>query len=889
MDEFAYKISVIMAVYNVEPFLREAIDSVIGQDIGFENIQLILVDDGSPDGSGAICDEYASKYPENVTVIHKENGGLSSSRNAGIKIAAGKYVSFFDPDDILDQNVFSEVYALFEEHSEVDVVSIPIMMFGTSTGEHPLNVKFKAGTRVIDLQKDWWYPQLSLAIAFLRTKVARENAFDVDLNMPAGEDAHELIRILPLTNKLGVVSNAWYHYRRRGDSLIGSSQQKKSWYTQNLQDLHVFAIDHCLTRFGYLPKFVQYTLMYDLQWKLLQAHPVCTELSAEEYEVYQKTLFGLFSYFDDDVILAQRNMLTEHKSLALERKYHAFPKTIAWKRDTLYLYGDTHVAFSATTLALHLQFAQMEADRLVLEGWYPHYLLIDKDIPQLVVKSNGVQYPCIPSPQENVRAAAGVNVYRQITFKVTIPLEQNRKANLSFWRCTPYGIVNLSNIILSQFFPVSKEYTCSYYAHSGWVMQFKNNEILISPAQKQLLSYELRFLKEIWKKNRKGGKRAVFARILYRLLKPFKRKKIWLISDKADRADDNGEAFFKYCCENRDRNVWPVFLIGKESPDYQRLKKIGTVVPYMSWTHKMLYLLSDHVISAYSHSELSNPFFDYSAPYHDLMQASNFVFLQHGVIHTDVSAVLNRMAKNYQGFVTSAVPEMNAICTSYGYGKDQVWLSGLPRYDYLYHREGKSIVIMPTWRRSLFGLYHAEDSRYDLKDGFEHSDYYQFFHCLFTNERLKQAMHKYGYSIEFVPHPVFIPYLDRFNIPDNVKIHKSEIRYRDIFATNSLLITDYSSAAFDFSYLRKPIIYSQFSPLEHYKPGYFDYERDGFGEVEYTLEGTVDRIIEYMENGCQLKDKYRQRIDGFFAFNDKNNCQRVYEKIVALDERNASN
>ena len=59
---------------------------------------------------------------------------------------------------------------------------------------------------------------------------------------------------------------------------------------------------------------------------------------------------------------------------------------------------------------------------------------------------------------------------------------------------------------------------------------------------------------------------------------------------------------------------------------------------------------------------------------------------------------------------------------------------------------------------------------------------------------------------------------------------------------------------------------------------------DGFGEVEHDLEGTVDRIIEYMENGCQLKDKYRERIDNFFAFHDKNNCQRVYEKIKELEQ-----
>ena len=85
--EFPFEFSVVMAVYNVEPFLREAVDSLIAQNFGFEKIQLIMVDDGSTDGSGAICDEYAERYPKNVTVIHKENGGVASARNEGLKYA----------------------------------------------------------------------------------------------------------------------------------------------------------------------------------------------------------------------------------------------------------------------------------------------------------------------------------------------------------------------------------------------------------------------------------------------------------------------------------------------------------------------------------------------------------------------------------------------------------------------------------------------------------------------------------------------------------------------------------------------------------------------------------------------------------------------------------
>lgn len=94
-------VSVIVPIYKVERFLRRAIDSVIEQK--YRNLEIILVDDGSPDACPNICDEYKIR-DERIRVIHKRNGGLSSARNAGIDIATGKYIAFLDADDILNEN-----------------------------------------------------------------------------------------------------------------------------------------------------------------------------------------------------------------------------------------------------------------------------------------------------------------------------------------------------------------------------------------------------------------------------------------------------------------------------------------------------------------------------------------------------------------------------------------------------------------------------------------------------------------------------------------------------------------------------------------------------------------------------------------------------------------
>ena len=114
------------------------------------------------------------------------------------------------------------------------------------------------------------------------------------------------------------------------------------------------------------------------------------------------------------------------------------------------------------------------------------------------------------------------------------------------------------------------------------------------------------------------------------------------------------------------------------------------------------------------------------------------------------------------------------------------------------------------------------------------------------------------------------------------------MQYKQLFAIAKLVITDYSSAVFDFAYLRKPVLYYQndieefYSGKHTYNKGYFDYEKDGFGEVEYTTESLINRIIEYVENGCQLKDRYRERIEKTFPFHDKANCKRVYEEIIKI-------
>ena len=129
---------------------------------------------------------------------------------------------------------------------------------------------------------------------------------------------------------------------------------------------------------------------------------------------------------------------------------------------------------------------------------------------------------------------------------------------------------------------------------------------------------------------------------------------------------------------------------------------------------------------------------------------------------------------------------------------------------------------------------------------------------------------EYGYDIIIKPHPKIMEFIDLFDTNDYVYVDK-ESTYQQLFNNSSLLITDYSSVAFDFAYIKKPVLYYQYSDDYHFEETFFDYETMGFGEVINDIDKLVDTISEYLKNDCKMK-----------KFKDRDNCKRVYNEIKKL-------
>ncbi len=887
---YPYQFSIVSAVYKVEEYLEEYIESLLGQTLDFEhNVQLILVDDGSPDGSGAICDRYAERYPNNIKVVHKENGGVSSARNAGLSLIEGKYVNFCDPDDKLAPNTLEAVYAFFEAHrEETDVVSVPLELFGDETGTHMLNNKFEKGDRVISLNDELDCMQLMIASSFIRREAADRICFNTNLSI--AEDAEQLMQIFIKKPYLGVVASSRYFYRKRGTSAMGTGSQKKKWYNDSVRYFSIAVMEDAKEIYGYVPKFVQTVVAYELQWKLNVLEEPQTVLTKEEFSEFGALLRRALAMIDDDIWFAQKYMAQEVKLRLLAARYPREELIRAEQNDICYSTKD-FVFHRFSENMTEYSFLEIGEDMLSVSVRLT-VQAVDHTISAVYFAVGDTRVEGIQRGRITGRKCYGTPVFFWHVCDFMIPRSALTGKTEIVLHAVVDGVdVEMKNIVAGAYFGIEPRYRHAYYSRCGLFFRFNAHKLTVEPTGFfKRVRQELRFLWELWRSGDFGAKKAIVARVLHWMTRPFCRRKVWILSDRLTKGGDNAEALFRYLGEIGYQKAKCFFAIHKGS-SYDTLARIGRVVEAGSWRYKLLYLRADVIISSHADESVTNPFDYYSAPYRDLLCNKKIVFLQHGVTKDDISTWLNKYNKNIKGFVCAARPEHASIVNtpSYYYTEKEVWLTGFARFDRLYRDSKKLLTIMPTWRRYLMVDMDRKTGIWIPCANFTKSDYFRFYNSLLNDERLLTAAEQYGYTVCYLPHPNTMTQIDLFQKDARVRFFGVDAEYREVYAQSDLILTDYSSAVFDFAYLRQPVVYAHFDRDTIFNgthigaKGYFDYERDGFGEVTYDLKSTVDVLIDYMKNGCTLKDVYRARIDGFFAFDDQNNCKRILEKIENME------
>ncbi len=355
-------------------------------------------------------------------------------------------------------------------------------------------------------------------------------------------------------------------------------------------------------------------------------------------------------------------------------------------------------------------------------------------------------------------------------------------------------------------------------------------------------------------------------------------KDLWVVSERGVDARDNGYHFFNYLCTAHPE-INAVYIITKDSPDYNKVASLGKTVQYGSFKHYLCFLLAKYRIS--THIDGYSPdilfFHKFGRFFYD---KSKKVFLQHGIISNDL-AFCHANQTNIDLFICTAVPEYEFIKDNFGYPDKILQLAGLCRYDKLQKTEkptGK-ILFMPTWR---------SDLRTCNKHKFLQSEYFLTYNSFINSPKLQELLEKYDYELIFYPHYEIQRFIGCFTTTSN-RVQIADFGHSDVqtlLINSDILVTDYSSVFFDFAYMRKPVVYFHYNDAAfrtgHYKEGYFHIATDGFGEIGTTGDEVVDCLSKILKNKAQPQKVYLDRMNAFFRFNDTKNCERNFNAICNL-------
>lgn len=391
-----------------------------------------------------------------------------------------------------------------------------------------------------------------------------------------------------------------------------------------------------------------------------------------------------------------------------------------------------------------------------------------------------------------------------------------------------------------------------YYTFKGF-----NLSLEVFEFDKETFEYLQRKLKTVW---------------LERLFN--KHKDIWIIGERPYKAQDTGYYFFKYMRENHPgKNVY--YVIEKDSPERKNVEHLGNILDFQSKEHIWHVLMATRIIGSH------HPDYLYPVRSRRFKRAVKGikVFLQHGVMGTkNMVANYGKNASSFKtdAFLVSSDFEKEMIVNDFGYNPKEVFITGLSRFDSLLADDvevKRQLLIIPTWRDWI-----------TTDDVFLESEYFQRYKDLVYHPQLHALAEKYNLEIILCLHPNMQKFSFHFQDAPVRVINQGEVDVQYLLKESAIMLTDYSSVGFDFSFLYKPIIYYQFDRDRFIgkRPSHLDLENDLPGDIVTNVEEILERLHYYAENDFKMSDRNKQRADKFLKYRDLHFSKRIYEVVKNL-------
>jgi len=840
-------ITVIVPVYNAAPWLPRFVASLTNQT--FKDFEVLFVDDASSDLSNKILSGYASVDPRFKLLRLSQNSGCGAARNLGIQKAVGETICFADPDDLLPETSLEVRYAAYRQHNAIvrachDEIGYDGSIRNHETRPDKLPELFSPATEAervginpfLCAHWTWLFP----------TELLRRRKIFNGENMRTAEDIILLNKLFFHVGRMVWIPDTVYYWMKHEESL-STTRYTAEHYENYFQCCDVFYREagkhhrmELADRFfdGYLTLYPGHLLVQATQGKSdeLDAQKLITAMAriSERYAVFQRCsevmrrnpthYAGLYRLM---VILQSGN---QSALMRLVESQQAFNRMMEEKRfDVVRASGwSPIVAFDKLDREGGLVRARYHFCDIVPEE---RFLCCGRD--------------CEPAYAKNrsVHAGDGYRIFERILW---LPLPTGDDGRIALTIAGQDSGLNHT----------------SQQLHAAFAPRPLNDAAF--PPQVRAL------------------RRLAVSPVIQK-----KFKDAWLFIDKDTEADDNAEHLYRWVqCNNPEINAW--FVLSEFSHDWSRLEAEGfKLIAHGSMEHGALFLTCAKLISSQMDNYIFSPL---DEQYYSDFCKPKFICLPHGVTKDDVSQWFNSIP--FDLFIAATYAEAASITddgTPYLMSDKEVRLGGFPRYDKWLEpiKTENMIFVMPTWRADLVGAWDGKGQRREHNPNFYASSFVKAWKEFFADPQLEDILQNFGYSIVFFSHPGFEDYVRDMPFPDFVeKSSKRQGSIVEVMQKSNVLITDFSSVAYDMAYMGKPVLYYQYEKKAHFvksqawKSGYIDYETMGFGPVCHDKQTLLAELKRTLKTGCTTSPRYIERIKHTFAYHDQGCCRRSFEFIM---------
>ena len=879
-------------------------------------------------------EKIAIKYQEQkiVTTKYVDCKGLTAAQayNHARNLWTGEYITFITEDMFYEKGAFKQL-AHFIMKEPVSMICLTPNLINEK-GQQKEYLKFSRRNRILDISDEIYCLNMNFNSYFIQAKRLEEEAFREDIAHEALTDM--LLHLLKQEMQYGIVSKRIFsHNVLETDYYNYPDQFYKTWYTQSLEEYIIPTLKNATD------EYVKYAMYYlimikfacnmndrhkaillhdelnEFYDKVKEALQLIPDHIISQFDVYIKRVLPRFMglnflrmKYDDynlktdigvyNVVQKDIERLREDEEDQEDGDEDISIPDLSNEDDTVGkeivvgLYKET-VIEDFRKIQLYIKAINYENNNLIIDGELSNVYFLDYDQIKVVADVNGTLYTGVRNHIYSLVKYYNRSVHRGYTFTLTIPVDSFASGVEFGIRMEYKEVVNPLNIEFKKVQARLYEDFPQYYWRFGdYILKYskKKRQLVIKKKNPlRVIKNEILFTFSYLKHGASFSRslKCVLLRLVYWLTRPFfYKKQIWMTFDQLFKGGDNGEYFYRYVSERQDKgNIKIYYVINKTAPEYKRLKeKYGTVLTFNSFWHKVISLHTTVVFATRVDVKLYCGYWAEVEKYvRDLFNAE-ITCLQHGLTIQRIAQYQNRLFDNTKLYFCVSPYEIENLSNPvYGYKPEQLILTGAPRYDGLINNDQRYILISPTWRRNVTAGTNQKGSMHEYSENFKHTEYFRIYNTLINDKRLIQAAKENNYRIKYLIHPILSPQIKDFDKNDYVDIiaGAGNVSYEKMLTEASLMLTDHSGIQFDFANMRKPLVYFHPDTLPpQYEEGGLKYDTMGFGPVCVNREEVVNELCDYMKKNCQLKEEYRKRIDTFFAYNDTDNCKRVFEAAV---------